>query len=301
METDKEYKSRVADERKPGYTLWKIGGGWTQVLPFTSIKHLIQQLSEKNWRIDKLGILAHGIKGGIQYDRKLTLDSMDSYGQLFKILANHINPSGRIVFFTCVSYAKRASDHFWCKLSDLIPNREIVGFTKQIEFGSMGELDWTGTEAGFVWELGDRKKNRVNEWSSIAKWAMNGYIIKPTRSEVIYLQNLRVKNKRLNPKKLCGSMNCPGHANYGQNCRLYSDIKSKGPSYFRWRTQWDNIIREYDKITKEKSWEDARIPSLLGLVNNKGELILTGRNRPFAFQGPKSYGTQRKRKLGVIK
>ena len=198
---------------------------------------------------------------------------------------------GRLIFFSCAPAAGSEGDRLLCKISQIMPNCEVVAFTKILETGRAGERDFTGTTAGKMWELGDSSKKNVNEYAPIAKWAKNGYVIRPPKSEVVMIQSIKAHNKLLNPKKLCGSMNCKGHAAYGDWCK----------NYVRHPRQYDQILEQLRFIKNIHGYYSVSIPWLVGVANEDGDLVLTGhRNKAFLDHVNRSKGTQRKRRPGPL-
>jgi hypothetical protein len=255
-----------------GAILWKksAANGWTQTIGFVNLKSLFTQIRDKGWQVDKLAIVAHGgtRSGRIGLDRELSIRTIPSFQREFRNLASLFTGSARrIIFFSCGASAGANGDELWCKLSKLMPNCEIVGFSKILETGRAGALDFTGTEAGKMWELGDNKRKNVNEWSPIAKWARNDYIIRPTVEEVLMMQTMKVRGLVLNPKKLCGSLNCIGHRSYGDRCK----------NYHRLPKQYGQIMASYSQARRTSGAASISIPELLGVTDECGNLVLTGR------------------------
>lgn len=287
-------KNMSERDKMLGQILWKKGNEWTQTCGFMSVKHLWDRLWKENWKIDKLAIVAHGeqIAGRIMLERELSVNTIQYFKTEFKNIANYCMTSGgRLIFFSCAPAVGGEGDKLLCKLSEIMSNCEVVAFTKILETGRAGALDFTGTKAGKMWELGDSSKKNVNEYSSIAKWAKNGYVIKPPKAEVEMIQSIKAHNKRLNPKKLCGSMNCIGHAAYGTMCK----------NYIRHPRQYDQILKQVQFIKKLHNYYSVSIPWLIGVANEDGDLVLTGqRNRSLFGHVNRNKGTQRKRRPGSI-
>ncbi|MHC4528487.1 MAG: DUF4347 domain-containing protein, partial [Planctomycetota bacterium] len=124
-----------------GKTHWVVKGQkeWTQTVGFVTLKSLIKQILDERWKVDKLGIVAHGRQrsGRIALDRELSMKNIRSWKKDFNNLASLcMKPGGRVIFFSCAASAGSNGDRLWCRLSEFMPNCEIVGFSKVLQTGS---------------------------------------------------------------------------------------------------------------------------------------------------------------------
>jgi hypothetical protein len=215
---------------------WSPANGWTHCLGFWTLDNLISQMEKEGLRgISKLGIIAHGDRGGlVQLDRDLTPETVHTFSSEFKKLRYYLTPNARLVFFSCIAAQGIEGDKLLSALSKLLPGREVAGF---IVFGWMppgtkGELGGVPSPAGAFYEAGGtlfkraedyRGQKLVNEWHETTKWARDGWIVRPPRFEVLSEQTKKgKKGELLNSQKRCGSIFCPGHREYGHWCKDYT-------------------------------------------------------------------------------
>lgn len=220
---------------------WKPGNGWDICISFWNLENLTAQMEKASLKgkVTKIGILAHGDRGGlIQLDRDLTRKTLGQFASDFAKLYRFFGGWGKLIFFSCIAGLGPEGDLFLSALSKLLPGIVVVGFTENNWVpGSVGggtgwkAGDFAPSPAGSVYKAGHlndanpasyRGKPLLTEFDESAKWAAQGWIVRPPKREVINLQTFQDNaGKLLNPDKFCGSVSCKGHSAFGHWCRQY--------------------------------------------------------------------------------
>jgi hypothetical protein len=216
--------------RVGNYVAWPPAG-WMHAIRFSSLGDLTSELESRGLadNVETLAIVAHGdVAGLVQLDRNLTPGTIGSFSSEIAALGRYISSRGKLVFMSCLAGADRDGDQLLTKLSLLLSNRSIIGFTIKGAKASEGMT----CAAGQVYE-GDglldgmpasqlRGLPELREGSLYSKWAWNGSITRlPTLEQA----------KR--PKNKCAKPGCPGHKSPGDRCQLYVKGLSRPLPYAR--------------------------------------------------------------------
>jgi len=222
---------------------WKPGRGYTHCINMWNLESLLHQLEREKLQgtVDKLGILAHGDRPGqvLLEGKKRVMNSFNlhEFSAAITSLSRFLRPSGKMIFFSCLAGMGSEGDKLLAAISALLPGREIVGFNELgwVGPGTGGELGGAPSVAGAIKARGnlpDRSSAAavglpyLTEWSPSAKWARDGYIVRPPRKEVLTAQTLDPLGEQR-----CGSFWCKGHRKPGQWCRDYQ----RSPGWIRQR------------------------------------------------------------------
>ena len=209
---------------------WVPGRGYTHCFNIWNLATLTSQLESEKLRrsVVKIGILAHGDRPGqvlFEANKKImTVATLNQFSKDIKGLSNFLTPKGKLIFFSCIAGLGLPGDRLLIAISRMLPGRTIVGFNELgwVGAGTRGELGGAASTAGMIKARGHviDKSNKgaanlpyLTETSPSAKWAKDGYIIRPPISEVKTAQATDPMKKRR-----CGSFYCPGHKKIGQWC-----------------------------------------------------------------------------------
>ena len=217
---------------------WKPANGYSHCVGFWTLDNLVSNIKGEGLSsVTRLAVLAHGDSAGlIQLDKNLTYGSLSTFAQPLKKLSG-LMPYGKLIFFSCLSGLGWQGDRLLCAISTHLRNVQVIGFTvKGWGPGTVGGAalragDFAATPAGSIYDAGHlgqtdpsayKGKPFLNEYSPNAKVAVNGWIVRAPRREILNRQLGKDANKKaLNPSKLCGSVSCKGHKKIGHVCHPY--------------------------------------------------------------------------------
>jgi hypothetical protein len=158
--------------------------GWTDVFGFSTLDNLISEMNRRGLQgqVEKLAIVAHGNAPGVVHlDRPLNLESIPSfYSPLHRLrwyLRRHSHV--QLAFYACVAGALQAGTAFLIRLSEIIPDRTIIGFT---DWGVCG----AGSQAsnpGLISPNATGGRGYITLGGIYAKWACKGRIVRWPHSE----------------------------------------------------------------------------------------------------------------------
>jgi hypothetical protein len=188
---------------------------WPIVFRFSGLADLNEKLkAEGAESIDRLVIASHGDKAGyIGLDPPLQDDASPPARHHLAYLRNFLASNARVMFIACMAGRGRPGDKLLMAISSVLATCEIVGFIVPNE-------TWGPIPGGFKVYMPDNGRN--DEWSTYAKWARNGSIIRPS-----FFERTRFQETDPTKRNRCGSHNCPGHSARGLNdvCDPYRRVK----------------------------------------------------------------------------
>jgi uncharacterized protein (TIGR03067 family) len=162
--------------------------GWTHTIHFDTLADLLKQLRERELqgRIAKLVIVAHGDSAGlVQLDRRLTVETSESFAADFKQLSTFLAPEGKLMFESCQAGADEPGSLLLKRLSTYLnAGQTVIGFiVNGLGPGHLGGLAGDIFEApnsmpGMPASAFKGKKVLLTEDSVYAKWARAGKIVR---------------------------------------------------------------------------------------------------------------------------
>jgi hypothetical protein len=158
--------------------------GWSDVIGFSSLRDLISEMDARrlNGQVDKLAIVAHGnVPGWVELDRTLNLENIRSFHHWLNRLRFYLRRGRQVqvAFYACIAGAGQAGTDLLKRLSEVIPDRTIIGFT---DWGVCG----TGSQVsnpGLISPNATGGRGFITLDGIYAKWALRGAIVKWPRGE----------------------------------------------------------------------------------------------------------------------
>jgi hypothetical protein len=184
---------------------------WDKTYSFLGLADLIDRFKTEglNNKIDVLMIVCHGnLNGILLLQPPLTFQNVDANRPLFIRLGSYLTAGTKLIFVGCTAGGGPDGDTLLQGISKILAGCTVIGFnTANMAYGPT---------AGPI-KVYSQNSTRNDEWSEEAKWAMDGFIIRPPLAEVTEFQDHDpiFKNR-------CGADRCLlGHAMRGQRCDPY--------------------------------------------------------------------------------
>lgn len=171
--------------------------GWETSYGFETLQQLAETLTTHGHaqrKINRLGICAHGNRGGIvEIARSTTLTAANvshpAIAPLLRALEQFLTRDARVIFFSCAAGQGPEGTQLLSNLSRLWPGRTVVGFTT---FGYIDTSLNAPNAPGNVADTGDmndgrigaqvvrsgQRRERMDENAPTAKWVRSGSIIR---------------------------------------------------------------------------------------------------------------------------
>jgi Domain of unknown function (DUF4157)/Domain of unknown function (DUF4347) len=167
-------------------------GDWEMARAFDDLDALVKDVETvaKDFKLRKLGILAHGDVGGVIHigTTEINVANLDASRAKISTLAGFLTPDADVYVYGCVSAVGRAGSALLKELSSMLPGRRIIGFNVLTSTPMAGHFAaaemciWPDIQATDMKSdlFKDINKSRVpaTESAAAAKIAKDGVIIK---------------------------------------------------------------------------------------------------------------------------
>jgi len=188
-----------------------VAGEWDQVMEFDTLSQLLDKFRKANLtkgQVRKLGIVAHGDKGGTVQMQPvdLTKATAGQFVKDFEALREYLWESARIIFYSCVAAKQAEGSALLNELSSkYFPGRHVIGFEKyglandgaqpagtlrcseKTVDGKVHPDFYCKPTATVKSETDYRRRTEqiLSEYAIYAKWSYKGNIIKLPYGEII--------------------------------------------------------------------------------------------------------------------
>lgn len=167
-------------------------GDWEMARAFADLDGLVKdvEMVAKDFKLRKLGILAHGDVGGVIHigTTEVNVANLDANRAKISEIAGFLTPDADVYVYGCVSAVGRAGSALLKELSLMLPGRRVIGFNVLTSTPTAGHKAaaemciWPDIQATDMKSdlLKDISKTRVpaTDTAAAAKIAKDGQIIK---------------------------------------------------------------------------------------------------------------------------